>query len=278
MRGEAPSQGRVAARHRLRFLTVCASIAANVAIHAPFVLAALLAAAPLASPAPVPASAPASSAAALASPAPASPAPSPLGDHLTRDLPRSARHLDHGVLAAGLALGAPHRYRLALTLGLLDHLTLGATAHWLPGQRAPGWSPLVALALLRRRWLNLGLAYFQLLYPPPVVDLDPATLSFQRRAHYLVGTLEFSQGWVSGGLDVGWARGREPDPFGDLIDPVNQTPLVRDRLGGGLHLRLGTRAFGLLAQVTYPFLSAELALEARFGLFERRAPGRWSDL
>ena len=30
-------------------------------------------------------------------------------------------------------------------LGLLDHLTLGATAHWLPTQRAPQVSPIVAI-------------------------------------------------------------------------------------------------------------------------------------
>lgn len=199
-----------------------------------------------------------------------------LDTYLRRDVPRSARFLDHGVIAPVIGLGVPHLYRVGVTLGLLDRITVGATAHWLPGQRAPGWSPLASLAFFRHRWFNLGATYFQLLYPPPVVDLDPATISFQRRAHYLLAAVEFTQGWVTGGFDLGWARGPIADPLA-VDDPVNQTAVVRDRVGAGLHLRVGTRMLGVIAQVTYPFISAELALEARFGLFERRPRGRWSD-
>lgn len=200
-----------------------------------------------------------------------------LDTYLRRDVPRSARFLDHGVIAPSIGLGAPHLYRVGVTLGLLDRITIGATAHWLPGQPAPGWSPLGSLAFFRHRWFNLGATYFQLLYPPPVVDLDPATISFQRRAHYLLAAVEFTQGWVTGGFDLGWARGPIADPLAVVDDPINQTPVVRDRVGAGLHLRVGTRMLGVIAQVTYPFISAELALEARFGLFERRHRGRGSD-
>jgi hypothetical protein len=208
--------------------------------------------------------------------APARPRRSSMHDYLVREAPRSARFLDHGVLAAGVAVGAPHGYRLAVTVGLLDHLTIGATANWLPGQARPGWSPLLALAFFRARWLSVGATYFQLLYPTPVIDLDPTTLSFQRRAHYVMGTVSFSQGWLSGGFDVGLARGPEADPFAVTMDPINQTPIVRTRLGAGLHLRAGTRRVGVIGQVIYPFISAELALELRFGVFERRARAqRW---
>src|SRR5688572_17037807 len=59
--------------------------------------------------------------------------------YLTRPVARSVRYLDHGVIEVGVGLGLPEIYRLELQVGLLDHVTLGATAHWLPGQKQPNW-------------------------------------------------------------------------------------------------------------------------------------------
>lgn len=199
--------------------------------------------------------------------------------YLTRPVARSPRHLDHGVLAVNLGVGTPHIYRLELALGLLDHFTLGATLRWLPGQRAPSWSPRAAVAFFRNHFLELGAFYTQVLYPPPRDDGDSTTAEFQRRAHYLMASVSLSQAWFSGGLDLGLARGRDAIEFftKDDIDK-GRTYLVRSKLGGGLHLRFGTRRIGLIAQVFYPYTSAELVLDLRFGLFELRRRTGWWDL
>ncbi len=195
--------------------------------------------------------------------------------YLRRELARSYHFLDHGVLAPEIAVGTPHIYRVGLRLGLFDHLTLGATMHWLPGEKLPAWSPEIAVAFYRGRILEIGANYSRILYPPPVADLDPATISFQRRADLLLGSLSLSQAWFSAGFDLGWARGLEADPLPDSGDELNQTPVLRDRLATGLHLRIGNRRWGVKAAVTYPFLTAELAIDLRFGLFERRPAARW---
>ncbi len=195
--------------------------------------------------------------------------------YLEREVARSYHFLDHGVLAPELGFGSPHIYRVGLRVGLLDHLTLGATMHWLPGAKAPAWSPLVALAFYRGRVLEIGAHYSRLLYPSPVADLDPETISFQRRADLLLGSLSLSQAWFSAGIDIGWARGLEADPLPESGDELNQTPVRRDRLAAGMHLRVGNRRWGVNAKVSYPFIAAELAFDLRFGLFERRAKGRW---
>ena len=62
------------------------------------------------------------------------------------------------MLAPELAFGLPHVYRVGLRIGLLDHLTLGATIHWLPGEATPAWSPLVGVAFYRGRVLYVGKA------------------------------------------------------------------------------------------------------------------------
>lgn len=199
--------------------------------------------------------------------------------YLLRDVARSARHLDHGVLGVALGLGTPHVYRLELALGLLDHLTLGVTAHWLPHQRAPNWTPKAAVAFFRGRFLEVGATYHQVLYPPTLDDGDATTFEFQRRAHYALAHVSLSQAWFTGGLDLGWARGREALPFLTTDDvSANRFYAVRDRLAGGLHLRFGTRRVGVIAQVTFPFTAAELVLDLRFGLFELRTRGGWRQL
>ncbi len=213
-------------------------------------------------------------------PAPSNTTPkSRLRRYLTRDVARSARHLDHGVLGVAVGLGTPSIYRLELAIGLLDHLTLGVTAHWLPHQRTPNWTPKAALAFFRGRFLEVGATYHQVLYPPTLDDGDPMTFEFQRRAHYALAHVSLSQAWFTGGLDLGWARGREALPFLTTDDvSANRYYAVRDRLAGGLHLRFGTRRVGVTAQVTFPFTAAELVLDLRFGLFELRKRGGWRQL
>ncbi|MCA9658422.1 MAG: hypothetical protein KC486_08760 [Myxococcales bacterium] len=201
-----------------------------------------------------------------------------LGRYLEREVAPSYRYLDHGVLAPELAFGLPHVYRVGLRIGLLDHLTLGATIHWLPGEATPAWSPLVGVAFYRGRVLTVGAHYFRILYPPPVADLDPATISFQQRADHLLGSVSLSQAWFTGGFDIGWVRGLEVDTQPSSADPINQAPIRRDRLAGGIFIRIGNRRWGVSGQVTYPFLSAELAVDLRFGLFERRPKARWMPL
>ena len=202
-----------------------------------------------------------------------------LRSYLTRPVARSARFLDHGVIAAGLAAGLPHLYRLELQVGLLDHLTLGATAHWLSGQARPRWSPKAALAFYRGRVLEFGAFYSQVLYPPTADDGDPMTLEFQPRAHYLMASASVSQRWLTGGFDLGWARGRE---VRSLLTPEELEAgsgfAVRDRVAGGLHVRFGTRRVGLTAQAWFPYIAAELMLDVRFGGFEMRRRGGWRAL
>ncbi len=202
--------------------------------------------------------------------------------YLTRQVARSARYLDHGVLGVALGVGTPQVYRLEVALGLLDHLTLGVTGHWLPGERAPRWAPKGSVAFFRGRLIEVGASYHQLLYPPtpdpePTPDdPEPMTVTFPRRAHYLLGNISLSQAWFTVGVDIGWARGREAVAFITEKDiDVGHIYDVRNRLGAGLHLRLGTRRVGLLAQVNYPYTAFELALDLRFGLFELRSRGGW---
>jgi hypothetical protein len=223
------------------------------------------------------------------SPAPA-PEPRALERYLTRPVTRSVYYLDHGVISTELAFGLPHIYRLGVSIGLLDHLTLGATTHWLKGQAAPGWSPLVSLAFFRGRRVELGASYFQLLHPPPGGGAEMSSEaddsaddgdSFQERTHYAFASVSLSQAWFTVGVDLGWARGRELDPFLEQRPPLleGETPappyLVRDRLAGGLHARVGTRRLGLIARVLFPYTSFDLALSVRFGVFEKRARGEW---
>ena len=211
--------------------------------------------------------------------------------YLTREVARSARHIYHGVLVVRVGLGTPHVYRLELALGLLDHFTLGVQAHWLPGQRVPNWSPKVAVAFFRGRLIEVGATYHQVLYPATRDDGDDATIEFQRRAHYALGTVSLSQAWFTGGLDLGWARGREKIEFLTAEDlDAGRFYGVHNRLGGGMHLRFGTRRIGATAQVltavctidctagALPYTTAELVLDLRFGLFELRRRGGWWQL
>ena len=212
--------------------------------------------------------------------APGAPEPAPraptLRAYLSRDVAPSALFLDHGVLQLSLAGGYPHRYRLGLALGLLDHLTVGVTAHWLPRQSRPRFAPKVALAFYRWRWLEIGAVYDRSLYPPPVKDDDPDTLSYQRDAHWFLAAFAFSHAWLSAGFELGAVRARVRSPAMPDPDANNNNPsAMRVKFGGGLFIRGGTRRWGFVASARAPWVFAELAFELRFGLFELRPKGGW---
>lgn len=210
---------------------------------------------------------------ATATPAPRYPR---LHAYLTRPVATSARYLDHGVIGLGIAGGVPHLYRLELAVGLLDHVRLGITAHWLPSESVPRWSPEVAVAFFRGERLEVGAWYFQSIYPPPRHDDDPQTPSFESNVHWLLVSATFSHRFVSGGFDVGVLRSRDIDPSQPVDDQGNNPSVERWHAAGGLHLRAGTRRWGFVAQGLAPRLFAELMFELRLGAFEARGKGGWA--
>lgn len=195
--------------------------------------------------------------------------------YLTRELASSGRFLDHGIVAVSVAGGYPHRYRVGASIGLLDHLTLGAQVHWLPGQARPQVAPQVALAFYRWRVFEIGALYDRTLYPPPVTDDDPATPSFQRDAHWGLVAIAVSQAWLSGGFEFGAVVGRQRDPGREDADDGSNFAAWRVRPGGGVFLRAGTRRWGFTANMRAPWVAAELAFDLRFGAFELRPRGGW---
>ncbi|MCH9682137.1 MAG: hypothetical protein K0V04_11935, partial [Deltaproteobacteria bacterium] len=72
-----------------------------------------------------------------------------LSTYLQRPVRSGPHFIDHGVLQVDASGGWPHLYRLGVGVGVLDHFSLGATAHWLPGQSVPRISPVVAVAFYR---------------------------------------------------------------------------------------------------------------------------------
>ncbi len=199
----------------------------------------------------------------------------PLRRYLTREVPYSARFIDHGVLQVSAAGGWPHLYALRMHLGILDHLVLGFQTHWLPDQRFPQVRPEVSVAFLRMRNIEWGGHYRQTFYPPPKVDGEAKTPSFQQRDHWLLSSVSMGNLWISGGFDFGLVRARIKDPGQDPPDPDTNPSIVRWKLGGGLHVRAGTRRWGFTASVLAPQLMTELAFDVRFGLFEMRRKGGW---
>jgi hypothetical protein len=198
-----------------------------------------------------------------------------LAAYLTRELGSSARFLDHGTLEVSAAGGYPHRYRLGLALGLLDHLTLGLTVHWLPDQPRPRIAPRAALAFYRWRWIEVGATYDRSLYPPPPVDDDPETWSFQRDAHWIMAAASFSQSWISAGFEIGVVRARVADPGQPPTDDDLNPAVWRNKLGGGVMVRMGTRRWGFTFTGRAPWVFAEAAFDVRFGAFELRRRGGW---
>jgi hypothetical protein len=197
---------------------------------------------------------------------------------LRRPVPRSARFLDHGVISLAAAGGIPHRYRLDLRVGLFDHVSVGVTANWLPGQRAPQVWPVGAIAIWRWRGssgmgFEVGGHYRPVLYPP----VDPE-LQFVPQTHFGLASVVVSSGPFSAGLDVGAAHTRIP-----VVDPADGLSFRRRAVfGGGVFARVGNRRVGLTADALAvlspdPLLVFELAVELRFGAFEERARGGWAE-
>lgn len=207
-----------------------------------------------------------------------SPAPgAELQAYLRRPVPRSARFLDHGVISLSAAGGAPHFYRLDLRVGLFDHVSVGATAHWLPGQPFPQVWPVGAIALWR--WLapnnigfEIGAHYRPVLFPPP----DPG--EFVPQTHLALGTVLLSSGWFSAGLDLGAAHTRIP-----VVDPSELDEFRRRVVfAGGPFVRFGNRRVGVNGEAVVvlsptPLLVVEVAVELRFGAFEERPRGGWRE-
>jgi hypothetical protein len=212
-------------------------------------------------------------------PAPSTSPGADLRRYLQRPVPRSARFLDHGVISVAAAGGTPHIYRLDLRVGLFDHVSVGVTAHWLPGQRAPQVWPVGAIAIWRWRGrsglgFEVGGHYRPVLFPP----VDPE-LHFIPQTQLALGSAVLSSGLFSAGLDVGAAHTRIP-----VVDPADGLSFRRRTVfGGGVFARVGNRRVGLTADALAvlspdPLLVFELAVELRFGAFEERPRGGWREL
>lgn len=189
--------------------------------------------------------------------------------YLQRPVPRSARFLDHGDLAISVAGGVPQLYRVDLRVGLFDHVSVGVTGHWLPGQRAPQLWPVGAIALWRyagRVGFEIGAHYRPVLYPP----VDP-TQRFVPQTHFALGSLVVSAGPFSAGIDAGAAHTRVA-----VADPREALSFRRRTVfGGGVFARVGSRRVGvsvdaLAALSDDPLLVFELAVDVRLGAFSER--------
>ena len=196
-----------------------------------------------------------------------------LYNYLSRSLSASARYLDHGVISVSSGFGYPHVYRISALVGVVDHLSVGASAHWLANQSILAWTPEVALAFFRLPKFEIGASYHQSLYPPPKVDDDPKTPAFQEKGHNFLGAVTFSSGLFSLGIDAGVVYRRIS---------VRNNPKASEALfelalqpAGGLHLRVGNRRWGILLQGHLPDRMAEIVLDIRFSAFEIRKPGQW---
>lgn len=191
--------------------------------------------------------------------------------YVSQPRPRSARFLDHGDIQIGVAGGTPHLYRLDLRVGLFDHVSVGVTGHWLPGQPAPRVWPIGAIAFWRYLGVSqvgfeVGAHYRPVLYPP--VDLEQ---TFVPQTQFALGTMVVSAGPFSAGLDVGAAHTRIP-----VTDPEAPTNFARRTVfGGGAFARIGTRRIGVSADMLAalspdPLLVFEVLLDVRFGAFSER--------
>lgn len=186
-----------------------------------------------------------------------------LRSYLERPRMFSPRFLDHGVISVGFAGGLPHRSRFDIGIGLLDHLTVGVSGMWLFNEKAPRWSPMIALAAFRHPNVELGFRYF---------GVHDGQRSGLPSTQWIVAVATFGHRWVTGGFEAGVYRERVIDPLETDTTTVVWCP------GGGLHLRAGTRRWGVTASAFAPRYHFDIAIEVRFGAFERRPRGGWSPI
>lgn len=203
--------------------------------------------------------------------------------------------LNHGEVAAALDLGAPYGYRLGFKVGLLDFLTVGLLAQWRDPKLGFRWAPELGIAAYRGEHLSLGLRYRYLFHasPAPLPEpepkdpsetpeespseaKDPAKLpeaAFFRRTHYLAGSMVWSSGFVSAGLEAGATYRRELDQSQTILDPhlfsMQWRPMT------GVLLRFGDARWGVSFQAMIPSPEVTLRVEWRHSLFsvvKRRDP------
>lgn len=219
-------------------------------------------------------------------------APGPLRRWLTRPLGIHPELLNHGELSPFVDVGAPFGYRFGLKLGLLDVLTVGVVTQWLDPKLGIRVAPELGLALYRGQNLSLGLRYRYLFHQSPKEVKpeaakgeqqgqdpkanDAAALpepAFFRVTHYLAGSLVWSTGYVSAGIEVGAAYRRELDQGQTILDPHLFSMQWRPMTGA--LLRVGNANWGVVLQAMVPSPELSLRFEWRYSLFgikKRRDP------
>lgn len=214
---------------------------------------------------------------------------------LSRPLGIHPELLNHGEIASSMDVGAPFGYRLGFKVGLLDVLTIGVLAQWRDPKLGFRWAPELGLAVYRGEHLSLGLRYRYLFHaspapipePEPVdpaqtpedapeQESDPTALpepAFFRKTHYVAGSLVWSSGYLSAGLEAGAAYRRELDQGQSILDP--QLFSMQWRPMTGVLLRLGNARWGVAFQAMVPSPEVSLRFEWRHALFslvKRRDP------
>lgn len=203
--------------------------------------------------------------------------------------------LNHGEVGALFDVGAPFGYRLGFRVGLLDVLTVGAIAQWRERELGFRWAPEIGIAAYRGEHLSLGLRYRYLFHssPDPLPEPEPKDPqdapedeasesaepnalpdpAFFRKTHYLAGSLVWSSGYVSAGLEAGATYRRELDQSQTILDPhlfsMQWRPMT------GVLLRVGDARWGVTFQAMVPSPELTLRVEWRHALFsfaKRRDP------
>lgn len=218
---------------------------------------------------------------------------------LSRPLSPHPEFLNHGEVSPFVDVGLPFGYRLGFKIGLLDVLTVGLLAQWRDPALGLRIAPEVGLALYRGRHLALGLRYRYLFHPLPPAPLSPeeefdqkakqaeqgpsadpskpqanpaetaaAALPQARffpRTHYGAGSIVWSSGYLSAGMEAGLSYRRELDQGQEILDPnlfrMQWRPMT------GVLLRFGDPQWGVVLQAMIPSPELTLRFEWRYSLF-----------
>lgn len=189
----------------------------------------------------------------------------------------------HGELSPFVDVGVPYAYRLGLKVGLLDVLTLGAVVQWRDPKLGLRWAPEIGVAAYRGKRLSLGLRYRYVFHVPPKAAQpqepaapgkkpeakpDPKALpepEFFRVTHYVAGSLVWSSGYISAGLEAGAAYRRELDQGQTVLSPHLFSMQWRPMTGA--LLRVGDANWGVVLQAMVPSPELTLRFEWRYPLF-----------